>query len=59
MQDGREMRRITDSSFTVIGETTKCYHLECVAYALRDILLHNCYNDLLYNSENDELTIGK
>ncbi len=28
-QDGREQERITDSSFKIIGDTEKKYHLEC------------------------------
>ena len=38
-QDGQESKRITDSSFAIMGKTTKRYHLECQATPDYSILI--------------------
>ena len=55
-QDGKETKRITDSSFTVIGESVKNYHIECECYGDISILVRMFEYDAQLAHNNAELS---
>lgn len=57
-QDGGEIKRITDSSFEIIGTTTKKYHLECQSTIDYSILIRIFEYDAQIALDQDSEVLG-
>lgn len=57
-QDGNEDKRITDSSFEIIGKTRKRYHLECESTVSQTILVRIFEYDAQIALDQDSEVVG-